>query len=172
MATTSPDNIWTPDAGDDYALTTDLAATADTVQDAISRVRSENGYRTDLTDAQRIALTGSDLFEGLTVWTKDTRVRWIYTQSAWTRVLPGQAYRMAAGSGTTDGTGAGSVQLPAGRFNVTPIISITGTSARFSAITSKSATSFGVILTNSSGAGVVGNFDWQAVQMTPTTAAG
>lgn len=41
MATTSPDNIWTPDAGDDYALTTDLAATADTVQDALNTVRGE-----------------------------------------------------------------------------------------------------------------------------------
>lgn len=38
MATTSPDNIWTPDAGDDYALTVDLAATADTVQDALNGI--------------------------------------------------------------------------------------------------------------------------------------
>lgn len=37
MATTNPDNIWTPDSGDDYALTTDLAATADTIQDALTR---------------------------------------------------------------------------------------------------------------------------------------
>lgn len=36
MATTSPDNIWTPDSGDDYALTVDLAATADTVQTALN----------------------------------------------------------------------------------------------------------------------------------------
>jgi hypothetical protein len=36
MATTSPDNIWTPDSGDDYALTTDLAAMADTIQAALS----------------------------------------------------------------------------------------------------------------------------------------
>lgn len=43
MATTSPDNIWTPDAGDDYALTTDLAATADTVQDAITSLRAAAG---------------------------------------------------------------------------------------------------------------------------------
>ena len=33
MATTTPDNIFSPDAGDDYALTTDLAALTDTVQD-------------------------------------------------------------------------------------------------------------------------------------------
>lgn len=38
MATTSPDNIWTPDSGDDYALTVDLAAMADTVQDALNEV--------------------------------------------------------------------------------------------------------------------------------------
>ena len=36
MATTSPDNLWTPDSGDDYALTVDLAATADTVQTALN----------------------------------------------------------------------------------------------------------------------------------------
>lgn len=41
MATTSPDNIWTPDAGDDYALTTDLAATADTIQAALNTVRTD-----------------------------------------------------------------------------------------------------------------------------------
>lgn len=40
MATTSPDNIWTPDATDDYALTADLATTASTVQSAISSVRN------------------------------------------------------------------------------------------------------------------------------------
>lgn len=172
MAVTSPDNIWTPDAGDDYALTTDLAAMADTVQDAITDLRSDIGYRTDLTDAQRLALTGGDLFEGLRVWTTDTRVLWTYTQSAWVRSLPGQPYMMAAGSGTTNSSGDATVTLPAGRFNVTPSIVITGTSARYSTIASKSSTSFSVILANSSGTGVAGTFDWHAIQMTPTTAAG
>lgn len=45
MATTSPDNIWTPDAGDDYALTTDLATTADTIQAALTSIRGQNGMR-------------------------------------------------------------------------------------------------------------------------------
>lgn len=40
MATTTPDEIWTPDSGDRYALTTDLAAMADTIQDALNDVRS------------------------------------------------------------------------------------------------------------------------------------
>lgn len=36
MATTSPDDIWSPDAPNPYQLTTDLAAMADSVQDAIT----------------------------------------------------------------------------------------------------------------------------------------
>lgn len=43
MATTTPDNIWTPDSGDDYALTTDLATTADTIQAALTDIRGKNG---------------------------------------------------------------------------------------------------------------------------------
>jgi len=38
MATTSPDDLWTPDTGDDYALTVDLAAFADTVQEAFTKL--------------------------------------------------------------------------------------------------------------------------------------
>lgn len=83
MATTSPDNIWSPDSGDDYALTVDLAAMADTVQDAITSVRSSVSYRSDLTDAQRLALSGGSLTEGLTVRTTDTKRTWIYTSGAW-----------------------------------------------------------------------------------------
>jgi len=36
MATTNGDDLWTPDAGDDYALTVDLAAFADTVQTGLN----------------------------------------------------------------------------------------------------------------------------------------
>lgn len=36
MATTSPDNIWSPDSDDQYTPTVDLAAMADSVQDAIT----------------------------------------------------------------------------------------------------------------------------------------
>lgn len=82
MATTSPDNIWSPDSGDDYALTVDLAAMADTVQDALTAVKT---YRI-MTDAQRLALTGADLFEGLTVYTTDNDTEWRYTGSSWIRI--------------------------------------------------------------------------------------
>lgn len=83
MATTSPDNLWSPDAVDDYALTTDLAAMQDTVQDALTGIRGGLAYRADLTDAQRIALTGGQLFEGLRVRTTDTKIDWLYTNSTW-----------------------------------------------------------------------------------------
>lgn len=55
MAVTSPDNIWTPDSGDDYALTVDLARTADDVQDALVRVRNESAPRMGTTGRARAA---------------------------------------------------------------------------------------------------------------------
>lgn len=79
MATTSPDNIWTPDAGDDYALTTDLAAMADTIQDALNTAKA---YRAG-TNATRLALAGADLFEGLTFYTTDTNALWRYNGTTW-----------------------------------------------------------------------------------------
>lgn len=83
MATTSPDNIWSPDASNPYQLTTDLAALADSVQDAITGLRGGIAYRADLTDAQRLALTGGALFEGLQVRTTDTKIDWLYTGGTW-----------------------------------------------------------------------------------------
>lgn len=37
MALTTPDNIWTPNAGEQYALTTDLATTASSIQSALTQ---------------------------------------------------------------------------------------------------------------------------------------
>lgn len=79
MATTSPDAIWSPDSGDDYALTVDLAAMADTVQDALDSVKT---YRVG-TDAERLALSGANLFNGLRWHSTDTREDWIYSLGSW-----------------------------------------------------------------------------------------
>lgn len=79
MATTSPDNIWTPDAGDDYALTTDLAAMADTVQDAITATRI-NLFGLD---SERPANGSSGLTNGMTWYSTDTGATWRYSGSAW-----------------------------------------------------------------------------------------
>lgn len=99
MATTSPDNIWTPDAGDDYALTTDLAAMADTVQDAIT------ANRVDLLglDSARPANGAPGLINGMTWYSTDTKTTWRYDGSIWSI-----EYRpLAPYSATVTGLGAG-----------------------------------------------------------------
>jgi len=168
VATTSPDNIWTPDAGDDYALTTDLAAMADTIQEALS---DSKNYVPE-TNALRLARTGSDLFEGLVVWTTDTKILWRYTSGAWVRSLPGQPFAQAAGI-SPGGSGFITVSFPAGRFTQPPIVT--------AQIASGSGGAIGAtILIN----GVTTNdfqirssvaslpMHWQAVQMTLSSAAG
>lgn len=84
MAVTTPDNLYSPDGTSPYNFTVDAAAMQASVQAALT-ARPRN-YRTDLTNAQRIALTGADLFEGLRVWTTDTKIEWLYTGSAWVSV--------------------------------------------------------------------------------------
>lgn len=80
MAITSPDNLFSPDAPSPYNLTVDLAAMQTSVQAALNNRPAT--YRI-LTNAQRLALPGGSLFEGLLVWTSDTRVEWRYTNGVW-----------------------------------------------------------------------------------------
>lgn len=82
----TPRGRWSPNDGDEYDLITDLAAmqvsneeATDTQIDAIP----DSAYRSDLTDAQRLALSGASLFEGLRVRPTDTKREWMYTSGAW-----------------------------------------------------------------------------------------
>lgn len=86
MAITSPDNLFSPDAPSPYNLTVDLAAMQTSVQAALNNRPAT--YRV-LTDAQRLALTGGSLFEGLRVWTSDTKLDWIYTGGVWYPITQG-----------------------------------------------------------------------------------
>lgn len=112
MATTSPDNIWTPDSGDDYALTVDLAATADTVQAALNTLRNTTASRVG-TNAQRLALTGPSLFEGLTFYTTDTNRSWFYDGAAWLTADPG-TYLLTPSSVTGGTITAGKTVVTSG----------------------------------------------------------
>lgn len=112
MATTSPDNIWTPDSGDDYALTVDLAATADTVQAALNTLRNTTASRVG-TNAQRLALTGPSLFEGLTFYTTDTNRFWFYDGATWLTADPG-TYLLTPSSVTGGTVTNGKVVLSSG----------------------------------------------------------
>lgn len=82
MATTSPDNIKTPDAGDQYALVQDLGAMADTVQNALTR-RANSFVGTS---AQRTSFSGSAL-EG-TSWrdTDGSKLGFVFQSGSWVPV--------------------------------------------------------------------------------------
>ena len=86
MAVTTPDNIVTPDDGDDYALVQDLGAMADSVQEAITDWKN---YAIG-TDAERLALTGSSnppLKDGLLWYSTDTDGFYRYDGATWARVF-------------------------------------------------------------------------------------
>lgn len=89
MATTTPDNIWTPDAGDQYALTQDLGANADSVQAAL--IRRGNAYKGST--AQRTAFSSAEdgvLWQDTDgikmVWRRDG-VNWVPAVWRWTGSL-------------------------------------------------------------------------------------
>lgn len=81
MASTSPDNIFSPDAGSSYALTTDLAAMAGSMQTALIK---RSWYYLG-TDAQRLALSGAELRNGIIFEDISTGEIWQYRAGAWTQ---------------------------------------------------------------------------------------
>lgn len=88
MATTSPDNIWTPDGGDAYALTVDLAAMADTVQDALNKrstVRSGAGAPT-VQPGDALGATYVDTATGARYWFDGTI--WLLNAPGLNAVVP------------------------------------------------------------------------------------
>lgn len=82
MATTSPDEIWTPDGGDQYALTTDLAIFAGTVQDALNKRSARNGTTTQRNNFSSQAQPGA------LWWDTTVQALYTYTGGAWSRVAP------------------------------------------------------------------------------------
>lgn len=117
MAVTSPDNLFSPDGTSPYNWTVDAAAMQASVQAALNN--RPVTYRTDLTNAQRLALTGGSLFEGLRVRTTDTKSDWLYANSTWVpdntgafRMIPTSAVNGTVGAdGVVTFTGASSVSL-------------------------------------------------------------
>ena len=105
---TTPDNIWTPDQGDDFALTTDLAATAESIQLALNR--RANAYTG--TTSQRVA--AQDLPVG-TTWT-DTDGSfgtWVMRESGW-GPAPGSIITVASraeADAVVDGLKTGGIDL-------------------------------------------------------------
>ena len=78
MATTSPDNLFSPDASDDYDLVVDWAASMTSVQNALTK--RANSYKG--TAAQRTAFTTATIGD---LWqdTSGDRSLWVWT-GVWT----------------------------------------------------------------------------------------
>ena len=84
MATTSPDNIWTPDSSEDYDYVIDAGATATSVQNALTRrANSYTGTTTERTAFTAAAPEGS-------LWsdTNGDKILWIKQGSSWSRIHP------------------------------------------------------------------------------------
>ena len=83
MATTSPDNLRTPDSGDSYALVQDMGILADTTQNAL--IKRANAYVG--TTAQRVAFS-TDAPMG-TIWsdTDGERLVWKKGATGWEPIV-------------------------------------------------------------------------------------
>lgn len=136
----------------------------------VARGQAKLGFGTD---AQRLALPAGSLFDGLHYWTTDTSIMWRRISGAWQQHIPGTPWAVATGVGTTPAGGSLAVTFPAGRFNVAPTVTVTSTSARFTTISAgPTTTGFTCLQTTAAGAAAAGTFNWQAIQMTPTSATG
>lgn len=100
---------------------------------------------------------------------------WYGTGTGWTHSLNGAVpFAAASGAGSNPASFYGAVTFPTGRFTVAPLVflQILGSGVAFPLITSVTATGFSGGAFNSGGTAVAGNWNWHAVQMTATAAAG
>lgn len=166
MATTSPDNIKSPDSGDQYALVQDMGALADTVQNAL--VRRANLYKG--TSAQRTAFTTAT--EG--TWWQDTNGNkdvWVRKAGAWVIAVP-TPVKSASGTGSASvGSSATNitVNFPSGRFSAAPGVSVLSNSPSsvgsrvYFRVTSVSSSQMTIEATFLSGATGTWAYRWSAV---------
>lgn len=120
MATTSPDGIVSPDTDTPVDFVADWAATASSIQTALSNRATRRG-----TTAQRTSATG--VREG-TLWSDSTTSSlWLFTSGAWVEVSPGARLISTPGSFTPTG-GLSVSTLSAYKIGqlVTITVSLTG----------------------------------------------
>ena len=118
MATTSPDNIRSPNDGDQYAIVQDMGAMADSVQTALNN--RANMYKGSA--AQRAAFTTAA--EG-THWqdTDGAKHEWVRKGGAWRGARPiGGAVSMNQSNASTPARS--TVTFPTGYFATTPAVSV------------------------------------------------
>lgn len=160
------DTIMTP-------LANQFATLAQSVDTALGNVISA-GHFTG-TDAQRLALAAPSLRKGITWYTSDTNLMYMYNGTAWVFwARQATPFAMAAGSTAVSGGAWSTVTLPAGRFTQPPLVVAQmysgggGDIGASAMVTNVTTTNFITRKSNAS-AGII---HWWAIQMTSTTSAG
>lgn len=174
--TTSALGVWTPGDSDDWDLTIDLAAMANSIDTVVlnTRARYEKSGAT-------VGALGTGLFNGQTGWVTGTNpglYTWSAATSSWDQIASRNTswtpYAMAVGQDSNAAGAFKTVTLPAGRFSQPPRIYVSGLTAPpgMPIIQAVSTTSFQAGLFNAAGSAIAGTWNWQAVQMTATSASG
>ena len=110
MATTSPDNLWSPDGYDGWDLTVDLAAMQNSVQTALGyraqrRVFSSIGEREAWATAPTTRLTHGDVvYVGTTKYEWDSsKIEWVQQSPRTVSLGAGEGWAIQHASATVDG---------------------------------------------------------------------
>lgn len=176
MATTAR-GIYYPVVGDVMTpLANRFASLASSVDTALGNIKQAASYTG--TNAERTAMTaGTGLREGITFYTTDTDLMYLYNGAAWV-VWQRQAapFATAAGFVNTPSSGYATVNFPAGRFTQIPTVTASGGTQGIVGvprIISVTTSSFQIAVWDlggiQRGATAV---TWQAIQMTSASASG
>lgn len=176
MANTAK-GIYYPTVGSKLApLAGHFAQLATSVDTALGNI-TPGGHYTG-TDAQRIALTAPSLRKGITWYTTDTNLMYLYNGTAWTLWQRAPApYAIAAGVVATTASGVATVTFPAGRFSQPPVVTLAAyghvnvlAEPRMTA--PPTTTGFSIHVFTMGGGQVPTTVAWHAIQMTASASAG
>lgn len=144
MATTSPDNLWSPDPTGNYNLVADLATMQTSAQTAL--VKRANMYVG--TSTQRTAFTTAP--EGVH-WqdTNGSKLEYVRKSGAWVEAVPKQLIAVGGISVAQNTTGRTAISFPVGLFSTPPTVLLTLRSFKangVAAITSDPVTTSGAYI--------------------------
>lgn len=163
MATTTPDNVRSPNPTDPYNLVADLAILASDVQTALTR-------RANLyvgTAAQRTAFTTAP--DGVH-WqdTNSNRWEWVRTGGTWVVVDPSASGEVTVTVPAATTTGSQNVSFASGLFATAPAVSVESysplalTSSLTWRVTNRTTTGFTIEFRREAGPSTSATFGWIA----------
>lgn len=177
MPTTANYDIYSPATTDGPPDSTELGAMASSVDAALVEFEKRSNYYVGTSTERTAAL--ADVVNGAAWYDTTNNLLYWKVSGAWVAHSKNVPFASAAGVVTVtvsaSSNGSAAVVFPTSRFTVAPIVSLTPINTFYNvAYDSVTATGFNAQvrqINNSSGTASVG-VQWQALQMTATTAAG